>query len=241
MLIQSFVIITGMLALMEICIRVRNKRSACTISAIGNANSLSHTVNLLDERVSNTSEKRFRIGKLLNRYMSFLGLDRDSEIETPNLVQANSSGQTISINDCDAANIQSSSSYNSTHTSPEASASHRVIDRYGSQDDSSYDTANMAPVALTISSNSHQEQSLETSRLSVAADYESHMSHYLDDSMSNSVGPQATSRLIKTIHRNSDKCERRCRGRKSKREIYIRDHDKRSHNDCVHALKSVFC
>lgn len=35
LLIQSFVMITGMLAMMEICVRVKDKRSSYTISAIG--------------------------------------------------------------------------------------------------------------------------------------------------------------------------------------------------------------
>lgn len=52
LLIQSFVMIVGMMAMMEICIRVRNKRSSFTISAIG-----------LGSPTTNR-RRRFRIGKL---------------------------------------------------------------------------------------------------------------------------------------------------------------------------------
>lgn len=52
LLIQSFVMIAGMMAMMEICIRVRDKRSTYTISAIG-----------LGSATTNR-RRRFRIGKL---------------------------------------------------------------------------------------------------------------------------------------------------------------------------------
>ncbi|GLJ59015.1 hypothetical protein SUGI_1488510 [Cryptomeria japonica] len=70
LLIQSFVMIAGMMAMMEICIRVKDKRSSYTISAIGLGSSTSHR------------RRRFRIGKLNEFIQRFGSLESSSSSES---------------------------------------------------------------------------------------------------------------------------------------------------------------